>query len=394
MLEGIGTISSYLQMKDLRLQAKTKLRTGKSLKEQQAEWRRQVTEQNLAAQKTKKKKDASDDTRTSIITQKLRRGQELSAEELKYLKEKDPDLYTKAKQAQETRAELQSALKRAKTKEEAQRAVAAAQLKVATQAMNESKYGSADAAMSGAMSAGVSPAGADAAAGTVADMGASGAADVSGVGAAAGATGISAAASAAAPETGMPAPAAAGAETSAQGAASPAGAAAGVQDAASAALHGGEAANGLAAAAGKDTSQGAQALSERVAAQRAERLSVQQANRADGLDQLESAKNAKPPVDEKYLYMFAAIQDEWKKFVGSKDYDALPESALDALDLEKDERRRRASGKASYRTTARQTLEAAERYRLQGNSDTAGGAAGALVDLSAEDAAGTPGRGY
>ena len=394
MLEGIGTISSYLQMKDLRLQAKTKLRTGKSLKEQQAEWRRQVTEQNLAAQKTKKKKDASDDTRTSIITQKLRRGQELSAEELKYLKEKDPDLYTKAKQAQETRAELQSALKRAKTKEEAQRAVAAAQLKVATQAMNESKYGSADAAMSGAMSAGVSPAGADAAAGTVADMGASGAADVSGVGAAAGATGISAAASAAAPEAGMPAPAAAGAETSAQGAASPAGAAAGVQDAASAALHGGEAANGLAAAAGKDTPQGAQALSERVAAQRAERLSVQQANCAAGLDQLESAKNAKPPVDEKYLYMFAAIQDEWKKFVGSKDYDALPESALDALDHEKDERRRRASGKASYRTTARQTLEAAERYRLQGNSDTAGGAAGALVDLSAEDAAGTPGRGY
>lgn len=394
MLEGIGTISSYLQMKDLRLQAKTKLRTGKSLKEQQAEWRRQVTEQNLAAQKTKKKKDASDDTRTSIITQKLRRGQELSAEELKYLKEKDPDLYTKAKQAQETRAELQSALKRAKTKEEAQRAVAAAQLKVATQAMNESKYGSADAAMSGAMSAGVSPAGADAAAGTVADMGASGAADVSGVGAAAGATGISAAASAAAPEAGMPAPAAAGAETSAQGAASPAGAAAGVQDAASAALHGGEAANGLAAAAGKDTPQGAQALSERVAAQRAERLSVQQANCAAGLDQVESAKNAKPPVDEKYLYMFAAIQDEWKKFVGSKDYDALPESALDALDPEKDERRRRASGKASYRTTARQTLEAAERYRLQGNSDTAGGAAGALVDLSAEDAAGTPGRGY
>lgn len=394
MLEGIGTISSYLQMKDLRLQAKTKLRTGKSLKEQQAEWRRQVTEQNLAAQKTKKKKDASDDKRTSIITQKLRRGQELSAEELKYLKEKDPDLYTKAKQAQETRAELQSALKRAKTKEEAQRAVAAAQLKVATQAMNESKYGSADAAMSGAMSAGVSPAGADAAAGTVADMGASGAADVSGVGAAAGATGISAAASAAAPEASMPAPAAAGAETSAQGAASPAGAAAGVQDAASAALHGGEAANGLAAAAGKDTPQGAQALSERVAAQRAERLSVQQANRAAGLDQLESAKNAKPPVDEKYLYMFAAIQDEWKKFVGSKDYDALPESALDALDPEKDERRRRASGKASYRTTARQTLEAAERYRLQGNSDTAGGAAGALVDLSAEDAAGTPGRGY
>lgn len=385
MLEGIGTISSYLQMKDLRLQAKTKLRTGKSLKEQQAEWRRQVTEQNLAAQKTKKKKDASDDTRTSIITQKLRRGQELSAEELKYLKEKDPDLYTKAKQAQETRAELQNALKRAKTKEEAQRAVAAAQLKVATQAMNESKYGSADAAMSGAMSAGVSPAGADAAAGTVADMGASGAADVSGVGAAAGATGTSAATAAAAPEAGMPAPAAAGAETSAQGAASPAGAAAGVQDAASAALHGGEAANGLAAAAGKDTPQGAQALSERVAAQRAERLSAQQANRAAGLDQLESAKNAKAPVDEKYLYMFAAIQDEWKKFVSSKDYDALPESALDALDPE--EKRRHASGKSPYRTTARQALEAAERYRLQGNGTAADGAtAGGIIDFAAEDA--------
>lgn len=388
MLEGIGTIGSYLQLKDLRLQAKTKLRTGKSLKEQQAAWNRQMTEQNLAAQKTKKKKDVSDDTRASIITQKLRRGQELSAEELKYLKEKDPDLYTKAKQAQETRAELQSALKQAKTKEEAQRAVAAAQLKVATQAMNESKYGSADAVMSGAMSAGASPVGAAAAAGAVADMGASGAADVSGVSAAAGETGISAAA-AAVPEAGMPAPAAAGAGTSAQGAASPAGAAAGVQDAASAAVHGGEAADGLAAAAGKGAPQGAQALSER-----AERLSAQQANRTAALGQLESAKNAKPPVDEKYLYMFAAIQDEWKKFMGSKDYDALPESALDALDPEKDERRRHASGKASYRTTARQTLEAAERYRLQGNSDTAGGAAGALVDLSAGDAAGTPGRGY
>ena len=254
--------------------------------------------------------------------------------------------------------------------------------------MNESKYGSADAVMSGAMSAGASPVGTAAAAGTVADMGASGAADVSGVNAAAGETGTSAAA-AAVPEAGMPAPAAAGAGTSAQGAASPASAAAGVQDAASAAVHGGEAADGLAAAAGKGAPQGAQALSER-----AERLSAQQANRTAALGQLESAKNAKPPVDEKYLYMFAAIQDEWKKFMGSKDYDALPESALDALDPEKDERRRHASGKASYRTTARQTLEAAERYRLQGNSDTAGGAAGALVDLSAGDAAGTPGRGY
>lgn len=376
MLEGIGTIGSYLQLKDLRLQAKTKLRTGKSLKEQQAAWNRQMTEQNLAAQKTKKKKDVSDDTRASIITQKLRRGQELSAEELKYLKEKDPDLYTKAKQAQETRAELQSALKRAKTKEEAQRAVAAAQLKVATQAMNESKYGSADAAMSGAMSAGVSPAGTDAAVGTVADMGASGAADVSGVSAAAGETGTSAAAAAAVPEAGTAAPPAAGAGGRAQGVAFPLGAAAKAQEA-----------DGQAAAAGKEAPQGAQAQIERVATQRAERLSAQQANRAAGLDQLESAKNAKPPVDEKYLYMFAAIQDEWKKFVSSKDYDALPESALDALDPE--EKRRHASGKSPYRTTARQTLEAAEHYRLQGNSDTAGGTAGALVDLSAEDAAET-----
>ena len=39
MLEGIGTISSYLQMKDLRLQAKTKLRTGKSLKEHLIQFR-------------------------------------------------------------------------------------------------------------------------------------------------------------------------------------------------------------------------------------------------------------------------------------------------------------------------------------------------------------------
>lgn len=385
MLEGIGTIGSYLQMQDLRLQAKTKLRTGKSLKEQQAAWNRQMTEQNLAAQKTKKKKDVSDDTRTSIIMQKLRRGQELSANELKYLKEKDPDLYTKAKQAQETRADLQSALKQAKTKEEAQRAVAAAQLKVATQAMNESKYGSADAAMSGAMGAGASPAGAAASAGTVADMGASGAADASGV-SAAGETGISAADSAALPEAGSSSPAAAGAGKSAQGAASPIGAAAGSQDAASAAVHGGEAADGQ-IAAGDDAPQGTQAQSERVAAQRAERLSEQQANRAVAPGQLESAKDAKPPVEEKYLYMFAAIQDEWKKFVNSEDYDALPESALDAL-ASGTEERRRASGKAPYRTTARQALAAAERYRLQGDGTVAEGAAGIHVDITAQDATG------
>ena len=386
MLEGIGTIGSYLQMQDLRLQAKTKLRTGKSLKEQQAAWNRQMTEQNLAAQKTKKKKDVSDDTRTSIIMQKLRRGQELSANELKYLKEKDPDLYTKAKQAQETRAELQSALKQAKTKEEAQRAVAAAQLKVATQAMNESKYGSADAAMSGAMGAGASPAGAAASAGTVADMGASGAADASGVSAAAGETGISAADSEALPEAGTSSPAAAGAGESAQGAASPIGAAVGTQDAASAAVHGGEVADGQ-IAAGDDAPQGTQAQSERVAAQRAERLSEQQANRAAALGQLESAKDAKPPVEEKYLYMFAAIQDEWKKFVNSEDYDALPESALDAL-APGTEERRRASGKAPYRTTARQALAAAERYRLQGDGTAVEGAAGIHVDITAQDATG------
>lgn len=385
MLEGIGTIGSYLQMQDLRLQAKTKLRTGKSLKEQQAAWNRQMTEQNLAAQKTKKKKDVSDDTRTSIIMQKLRRGQELSANELKYLKEKDPDLYTKARQAQETRAELQSALKQAKTKEEAQRVVAAAQLKVATQAMNESKYGSADAAMSGAMSAGASPAGAAASAGTVADMGASGAADASGV-SAAGETGISAADSAALPEAGTSSPAVAGAGESAQGAASPIGAAVGTQDVASAAVHGGEAADGR-IAAGDDAPQGTQAQSERVAAQRAERLSEQQANRAAALGQLESAKDAKPPVEEKYLYMFAAIQDEWKKFVNSEDYDALPESALDAL-APGTEERRRASGKAPYRTTARQALAAAERYRLQGDGTAAEGAAGIHVDIAAQDATG------
>lgn len=385
MLEGISTIGSYLQMQDLRLQAKTKLRTGKSLKEQQAAWNRQMTEQNLAAQKTKKKKDVSDDTRTSIIMQKLRRGQELSANELKYLKEKDPDLYTKARQAQETRAELQSALKQAKTKEEAQRVVAAAQLKVATQAMNESKYGSADAAMSGAMSAGASPAGAAASAGTVADMGASGAADASGV-SAAGETGISAADSAALPEVGTSSPAAAGAGESAQGAASPIGAAVGTQDAASATVHGGEAADGQ-IVAGDDAPQGTQAQSERVAAQRAERLSEQQANRAAALGQLESAKDAKPPVEEKYLYMFAAIQDEWKKFVNSEDYDALPESALDAL-ASGTEERRRASGKAPYRTTARQAFAAAERYRLQGDSTAAEGAAGIHVDITAQDATG------
>ena len=85
--------------------------------------------------------------------------------------------------------------------------------------------------------------------------------------------------------------------------------------------------------------------------------------------------------------MFAAIQDEWKKFVNSEDYDALPESALDALTPGTEERRR-ASGKAPYRTTARQALAAAERYRLQGDGTAVEGAAGIHVDITAQDATG------
>ena len=125
--EGIGRIGEYAQLKNLRREMKYRVKTGRSLAEAMGT-PLQPTKLRLSdLQKTQEKTDAN---REMQIRQKLRQGQKLSAVDMKYLKDKNPDLYEKVVRIEERREMLARALKRAKTKDEAQRAVAQANISV------------------------------------------------------------------------------------------------------------------------------------------------------------------------------------------------------------------------------------------------------------------------
>ena len=127
IFEGIGRIGAYTQMKMAQYEAKYRIRTGQSL--------RQAMGGTLPSGQTKtnelqKTAGTRDESRMASIRQKLRQGRKLSAIELKYLKENDEDLYEKACRVQDRREALARALKNAKTKQEALRAVAQANIAV------------------------------------------------------------------------------------------------------------------------------------------------------------------------------------------------------------------------------------------------------------------------
>lgn len=144
MFEGIGRINTYLKQQDLKLQANYKIKNGKSLKDLTRELDKAKDDFVSRYQAGSTKKNSSSNAakmRVALIRQKLRRGKELSADDLRILKENNTDLYAKAKKAQKARDELKLALKQAKTKEEANRAVMQAQIKVAAEAQLEAKNG-------------------------------------------------------------------------------------------------------------------------------------------------------------------------------------------------------------------------------------------------------------
>lgn len=361
MFEGIGRIGQYLQMKDLKLQAKTKIRTGQSLDQMREELKKnQTIGARMTTQKTKQA-DMTSGLRTSIIRQKLMRGRELSVDELKYLKDNDPDLYDKARRAQQTRTELQQALKRAKTKEEAQRAVAQAQLKVATEMQLENRYGSADGAMTNG----------SAAAGTATGMGEA-------------ATQSNNAAASMDDDL--------GADVKADGAiSSPAqarahgveGAAEGAQDAYAESMRGTQDARGADApknADGKDAGKEGGAVDK----EQEKQLSAEAKEQAkadalmakkEALKQLaEQAKTANGSLPkEKFIFMLMAIMDEWKQFTNSKDYEEMPEKMR-----KDDEKTRVQSTKKPYRPTGMASIRTAEGY---GNPD-ADGKPGGMLDIT------------
>ena len=127
IFEGIGRIGEYAQLKNLRREMKYRIKTGKSLAEAMGAPVQPGKVKSSELQQTREKSDAN---REMQIRQKLRQGQKLSAVDMRYLKENNPDLYEKVVRIEERREMLARALKRAKTKEEAQRAVAQANISV------------------------------------------------------------------------------------------------------------------------------------------------------------------------------------------------------------------------------------------------------------------------
>ena len=125
--EGIGRVGEYAQLRNLRREMKYRVKTGRSLAQAMGTPVQSNKLKAGEAQKTNKNADAN---RELQIRQKLRQGQKLSATDKQYLKENNPDLYEKVERIEERREMLARALKRAKTKDEALRAVAQANISV------------------------------------------------------------------------------------------------------------------------------------------------------------------------------------------------------------------------------------------------------------------------
>ena len=151
MLEGIGRVGAYVQQKNLKTAAKYRIKTGQSLLPSKTERLQSALKQISNNQSTKH----SNPIRTASIKSKLKGGHRLTADEMSYLRENDPDLYRKAKGAQKAREELERDLSSCHTKAEARQALMRAQLKASNEAMAElsAAKGAGGAAVAGGANA-------------------------------------------------------------------------------------------------------------------------------------------------------------------------------------------------------------------------------------------------
>ncbi len=165
LFEGIGRVADYAQLRNLRREMKYRIKTGQSLAEAMGKTAQPNKLTSSALQKTQK----ADANREMQIRQKLRQGQKLSATDKQYLKDNNPDLYEKVARIEERREALARALRNAKTKDEALRAVAQANIAVLSEMQkgggsspNFSNVGGGSAEGASAMTAGGAEAAGDA----------------------------------------------------------------------------------------------------------------------------------------------------------------------------------------------------------------------------------------
>ena len=158
MFEAIGTLHSFTQQYQLKKSAQQKVKTGQSFDwkdtrstfvKAQEEPRETKSVFEMYAGKTEKNDETAKSARKSSIKQKLRRGKKLTPQDLEYLRQNDEKLYEKAKTTMEQREKLERALKSAKTKAEAQRAVAIAYANAAASLSSNIGGGGGVSGMSG-----------------------------------------------------------------------------------------------------------------------------------------------------------------------------------------------------------------------------------------------------
>lgn len=326
MFEAIGTLHSYTKQYQLKKSAKQKVTTGQSFDWKDArssfvkaqEPRRTAPKSfvELSLEKSKKDDDRTAATKKSGIKQKLRRGKKLSPQELEYLRRHDEELYEKAKTTMEEREKLARALKSAKTKAEAQRAVAIA-------------YANAAASLTGNIGGGGGAAG-----------GSSGGGEAFGAGDA----------------SGMTADTAVNAEGSA--AALDAGVAAGAENVSAETVSAGAAG----ATAGTE-STAADAVGNEADASREMEADVAQENK-DATATLQQTSQDTEFDDPLILLVLRHLQAEWRDFMKSEQYKEMPEDELQAakrLDAPKIRQRSEAAKAVSLTAAAAAYQTAAEK---------------------------------
>ena len=304
IFEGIGRVGDYAQLRNLRREMKYRIKTGTSLAQALGA---PVQPGKVKSDEAQKLRGTSDANREAQIRQKLRQGQKLSPGDMRYLKENNPDLYDKVERIEMRREALERALKNAKSKDEALRAVAQANISVLSEmqkgggdAPNLSAAGGGSAAGAGAS---VMTAGGDAAAADALDAPLSEGTDV-----AAPTTGAMQGA------IGRDALAAQGSEASAE---QP-----------SAAPNGTDArADGAQDNPRKEREHFQPGPSTRDVYGNRRVLSSEELD--DMLRQAQEAGKLSP-LDNEKVYLLRALQRAWMEFANSEEYKNLPSTALDA----------------------------------------------------------------
>ncbi len=328
----MGTVGSFVKQKNLNFAANYKLKTGQRVSD--ANGNLQFAKSNMFDEMMKAQKNSTsevDSVKISNIKQKLMNGKKLSTEEMGYLREKDPQLYKKAKHADDAREELKAELKKAKTKQEARQAITQAMMKASAEASAEI------AAYKNGLNAG---------GGGVADAGFQAGQEVGG--------NISTA------------------EISVQNVNSDSPSLIQVNEEISA---DGEKISGEVSEAIKLEIQSNQETAENIQQANAEAAETQsgdetsedvsEKNSADSSQPANNSaeKNSTQDILEKFIMTIRALEDEWAQFTKSKDYKDMPEDYLKKVEQEKATGKKFKNNYKSLDAPKRKFLDAAASYR-------------------------------